>query len=518
MQHGNRVALALACATVAICAAVHLYRSPWSASSLDAEPDSVEYATVARRIATVGRASIVVGGQERPSRYAPWFPAMLAPAYAVAPGEPGASIIPVLILACCGVVAAFLIAKQAGGAIGGILAAALLVHLRTFHGMARLVMSDVPALSLTLMAIAVSVRGRDTRRSQLAVGALLAAAAAIRPLYAVFLLPAVLPAILARQVSWSKLLALFAPTALVGVVTALYNRLTFGSWTRTGYNYWNAVPYDYRNLVVNAQYLSRNLTLLATSSIWLTVVAGAVGLLVLILRRSPDTVRLRWFAVLGALPMSLMHMVYYYPEYRFHLPLLALCLIAAATAASATLPERLRRSPALVTAVALACAASCWPSSQPVPQRRLVAQSIARAIPQNAVLVSNTSAVYLQPLVLAETQRMYVPLSHQTQYANMLIVRRRVANPIPPPASAIDYRCEGLARGGAEEVFPFTALTDASRLQTIVWSRRPVYLDISSLPDAGPSLRTLEQNFRLVPLQGCPWVLQMLPVQPRQGR
>src|SRR5207247_2471767 len=77
---------------LAAIAAVVLYRSAYDASDLDVVPDSVEYALVAARLASEGSLGISLEGRLLPSRYSPWFPIVLAPAYVLLGDDPGNAI------------------------------------------------------------------------------------------------------------------------------------------------------------------------------------------------------------------------------------------------------------------------------------------------------------------------------------------------------------------------------------------------------------------------------------------
>ena len=77
------------------------------------------------------------------------------------------------------------------------------------------------------------------------------------------------------------------PVVCVTCATALYNAHTFGSWRRSGYHYWTAVPYDFPTLVWSPRYISNNLFVLAAKQSVLIMLLGLAGFLLLRRRQNP---------------------------------------------------------------------------------------------------------------------------------------------------------------------------------------------------------------------------------------
>src|SRR5688500_1964040 len=90
----HKAAHALLIALLLAMAVIRFARTPYEAGGRLVEPDGAEYATAGHRLATLGTLDIDVGGVRYPIRYPPTFSALLlAPVYAIAPGEIGNGIV-----------------------------------------------------------------------------------------------------------------------------------------------------------------------------------------------------------------------------------------------------------------------------------------------------------------------------------------------------------------------------------------------------------------------------------------
>ena len=97
-----------------------LYRAPYSASSLEIVPDSVEYAVGAQRIALLGRYDIAINHVAYPPRYAPWFSTdSLADLSWLTRGEMGSGILVVFAFALGGVLALYAVGCRLGAEWSG---------------------------------------------------------------------------------------------------------------------------------------------------------------------------------------------------------------------------------------------------------------------------------------------------------------------------------------------------------------------------------------------------------------
>lgn len=531
---------------VALFAVVWLYRSPRSASDLEIVPDSVEYAVVAQRLATLGRVNIAIDGRTYPTRFAPWFSIVISPLYRLFPHTLGIGILAVLAAGVCGALAAYSIGRRLAGDWGGAAAALLLVTYKGYAAMARLLMTDVPMTAAALCACALYLRmslSSRQSRSEFVTAGLLSALAFLMRLEG---LAIVMPFALLAGKRMANLCAVLLPPVLAGLATLTYDRVTFGSWLRTGYNYWCAVPYDYPNLVFSTRYIHTNLAyLLARQSIY-AIALGALGLVLLIgsaRHAEREAVRVRgvsdapdasdesnapslraareraaaWrvvaFGLLAALPISVFHLFYAYPGWRFNLAGYALgCVLGGAGIAAAFRELRRTAAPHLAvappilpltlgaaTAFAAVTAVRRPPRS---PDRLLAAEAIARCTPPNAVILTSIDAVYLEPLALRGTARQVIPLSRKTEYASKYVTKRRIPVLLPPPLSFQDLRAPALLRGGSKEVVPFTAAERPNLIERLIRAGRPVYLDRAFLPGEGRVPDFVSAHFTVAPA-GC---------------
>jgi 4-amino-4-deoxy-L-arabinose transferase-like glycosyltransferase len=498
-----------------LAAATRLSRSPWRASDLAIVPDSGEYAVGAQRFATLGRYDIEIAGVAYPPRYPPWFSvAVLAPAYWVAPAEIGAGIVPVLLFALAGVWAAFRIGRRLAGEWGGAASAAVLACDMTYGTLSREIMSDVPAAVLVLWGCDLYLKRSqrpELERSSWCAGILGACAGALRVESLAVLLPFVVRAAREREGRALRLLSLLWPSLVLAGATALVQHAAFGDWRRNGYMFWCPVPCDYPRLAFSLENLSMNLK--AASHPWLfaPAILGAVGAASLLARGSAPAARLLAFAALAALPGSLVHLFFFFPQTRFNLPLVVLACAIGGAGTVALLPEPWRRR-AWFGSVLLGLVPLALPRlPEEEPNRRIIADALAKATPEDAVIVSAIDAVYLEPLVIRGTRRRVVPVSRKVEYASKAVAWKRV-DPLDPPARGpLDHRAPGLFRGGAVDVCAFTADEKPELLAAWVREGVPVYVDRSFLPMQFPKREVEALGLELVKDPERPWLSRLAP-------
>lgn len=510
-----RAALSAALALVLIWSLAFLYRSPYSASSLETVPDSVEYAVAAWRLATLGGLNIAINGRAYPSRYPPGFSLLLAPAYTLAPGSLGIGILVVLGFALVGVGAAIAIGRRAGGLWGGVGAALALLLFKQYRDMSRLVMTDVPAAACGLAgcAIYLRLRRRSHALDELCAGLLSALALALRVDMAAVALPFVL--LMAQRRRWWGVARVVAPMLAVLAATAMYNQAVFGDWRRNGYHYWTAVPYDYPWLVWSPRYIHANLNSLLAKQALLALAIGGVGVWVLRRTRPNLLRRTLLYLCLAAGPGSVAHLFYFSTGLRFYLLPLSIWTLLGGAGLAALLPARIR-SRSWTVSLLLALALPAWAPVHKLfhilPARRVVADRLARSTPADAVIVTGLDPVYFTALVRGGSARTDVPTSRDVEYASKVVTLRRIAHPVPAPMLG-HPRSPGMFRGGARDVIAWTAEGHPRNLLAYALSGRPIYLDLSF---AGPGWPTpaLRQLFRFQPVAGAPGLMRLLPRPP----
>ncbi len=520
-------------ALVVLAAAVLLFRLPSLASNLESFPDSVEYATVGIRLATHGTFDITLNGASYPSTYQPWFSMLLlAPVYKLLGPEPGNGVLPVFLFGLAGIAAAFFVGRRVSGLAGGCLAALFVLILPDYRLCGRIVLTDVPAAAVVLALGAVYLRLRSDaagapRGLAAAAALLLGLAAALRPATAALVIPFLL---LARAQSggrklWWAVLFLLPLLALAGM-EAWFNACVFGDPFRNGRTFWCAVPWDYPALAFNAGYVRLNLSMLLESgAVYLAVVLGLLHLLVRRLRPVRDAVAafsgdayraLGLFVLLGIGPLVAFHLVFFYPDPRFFLPLTVLLAAAAGALAGRFLARVPPRTLVLAQAGVLALAVAIRFAQPPdVPKRKLAAEAIRDLTPSNAVIITGIDAAYLGTMLGAGDPRFIVPISRHVEYASKVICPVRVDHPDPPPAGPRDHRCRGLARGGAMDVIHITATENLDWIVEEMRKGRPVFMHTAVPAEDVPVVQELGARF--VATQIAPWFYR-LDLPPDEAR
>jgi 4-amino-4-deoxy-L-arabinose transferase-like glycosyltransferase len=559
---------------ILLVAMLRLWRSPWSASDLAVIPDSVEYAVGAQRLATLGHYDIGIEGVAYPPRYPPWFSMLLWPAYVLAPDELGAGILVVFASALCAVAAAFVIGGRLAGEWGAVAAALALVCYGEFRRDATKIMTDVPALALALWACVVYLRmrsGEGRSAMWLFAGALCAAAFALRlellapcAPFGLLLLRgrsteryvqspsrsrAALASGLGVGFSWKRAALFASPVIAMMLASALYNQTTFGSWRRTGYQFWLPELHAEMSHLLSPHFIAANVAVLGSFGALTAIGFGIVGgwrlfrsrereVSVLESHSAPDTIpmdahgvnprsmqsasssgaqvpsssdarSLATFFVLGALPVTLFHLFYFYQDLRFHLFPLALLCIAAGAGMATLLDERARqRMRWALPWIALATIA-LPASSAPVPYRRIVAETLARETPSNAVIVSALEPVYLEPLLLRGSHRRVVPYARAVEYAGRRpeiewLSASRVAR--SSGAMSSPHHARDSVAPGRSLVCELTADEDSRRIAEWVRSGVPVVLDASFLLDDFPRERLLDTELEFEPSDEHAWL------------
>jgi hypothetical protein len=207
--------------------------------------------------------------------------------------------------------------------------------------------------------------------------------------------------------------------------------------------------------------------------------------------------------------MLLFHLFYYYPDDRFHIPLLAGTAVLAGSML-ALLPGpgketivKLLLPVALVLAMAARLAA---PAA--VPLRRVAAERVRENTPGNALIISAIDPVYLGRLAGHGSARRFVPLSRNVEYASALLVRKRVDDPRLRSLRWDDDRALALIRPHAEEAIRFVASERMDALATEVAHGTPVFFDSSFVDESEAKvLAELQTHFKL--LQRVPYLYQL---------
>lgn len=498
-------------------AAVVLYQSAYNASDLIPPPDAVEYALGAHRFVSEGSFTIAVQGQRFPPRYPPWFSVIfLAPAYEILGSEPGNAIYPIMFLGIAGIIIAFFLGRRISGDNGGVLAGLAVLSLPTYRLLGRRVMTDVPCavLLLGICLVYVHIRTSIEKRSSLFLlaGILIALSALIRPLASAAMLPFLLVVFSAPRLREKLLFIayLVGPLCLGAIATLIYNALTFGSMSRNGYQFWEPVPFDYLWLTLSPSYVATNL-----KTLWATKLPLLFGGLFLALgincrfrnrQASIDVIHWRRiraaleFLLLGTVPIVVFHLFYYWREFRFYLPALSV----AAAFMGAIVGGWLSKIPrvALLTiliATLVILSDRRFSAHESPPYRRLAVDRIRDYTPNTAIIIAAIEPVYLEYMVGKGSHRRVIPISRNIEYANRLIVRRKIPNLTPRPRNSLDQRSQGLINGGAKEAVPYVAAENLDDLRAELTKGSRVFVETTSMTRADIEVLIASQKFRFLP-------------------
>ncbi|HEX8491037.1 MAG TPA: glycosyltransferase family 39 protein, partial [Chthoniobacterales bacterium] len=409
-------------------AAIWLYRTPYSASNLEVLPDSVEYALAPLQLLETGRYEIIVEGRGLPPRYPPWFPVLvILPAYLLFGHEPGNAILPITVLAVGGVGLAYAIGKRISLTAGGVLAALVVLSVPAYGHWSAKVMTDVPCTTLMLGAclLYLHLRARSgAPRLYFAAGVLVAVTTLFRPVFASMLLPFLLAIVTQRKNLFLRTGALLTPVAAAAAATFTYNAATFGSPFRTGYKFWLPAPMDYPSMVFSLSHIRANLTVIGLIGVPILFLAFVAAIFLARSFRPAGFAASResyrgalLFFALTAGPILLFHIIYFFPDDRFYLPILAgLAVLTGSILGLVVGPGRETPLKVLLLVIFLVAVAVRLVPPAATPSRRLAADQVRQHTPENAVIISGIDPVYLARLAGRGSARRIVPLSRNVEF------------------------------------------------------------------------------------------------------
>ena len=482
-----RTTLLLAVLVAAVCT-VRLFRTPWSASGLAGEPESVESAVAARRLAEGRGLSFEVAGQALPPRTGSWFPAALAPAHLALPGEPGAGVLAVLAFSVAGCLSAFALGRRMAGDWGGVLAALAVACAPAFGAAAGSVRPEAPSAALLLLGACALARGwKHVEWRWLAASALcVVGAAALRPLCAWCALPIGLAG-LHRGRAWAGIGALALPFAALVGATALWNFWWFGDPLRTARAFWGTWPDGGPLPGLSASFVPEGLRELASPWVAGIAAAGALGAWRVRMAHREASAPVLAFALLGAAPMSVQQLLSPPEGAAAHLPLLALLGVLAGAGVASLLPEKPWRAAMPLPAAIASLAALVGTPREAIPVRRIAADGLARAVPRGAVLVTGINPAYLGPFLAGRSGATIVPATREVAYARL---RGPCGRPLAGPVADESIPAiERLARRGV-----------------------PVLVDTSSVPPGSRAWMALTSRLRPSGAsRRCAWAVRLRP-------
>lgn len=485
------------CLVVLISATLY-YRSTYHASNLAIVPDSVEYALAAHRWVTNGTYDILVGGQSYPPRYPPWFSiGLLAPFIQFFGGEPGAAIIPIYLFALAGALLTYRIAYRSAGLTGAGIATLCLFLVHAYAFYSRQVMTDVPCavaiLGASLLYLNLRAGVDHSLRTFLAAGALAAVAAAMRPAALTIVIPFFVQALgdQNRRSTVLRVAGLSLPVLTIFAAGTVYNSAVFGSAFRTGYHFWCPVPYEIAGMTLSTAYLPTNLNFFIRQAIMLPVVAAVLLYLASLQywrserNASPALLaagHLMTFLILGTGPLALIHLLYFFPDPRFFLPM-AMIAVSLIGVLAGGFFRRLKAEYVVAAQVIVLAMAIIWRIylPEPNPDRRIAADQIRRLTSDGDVVITGIDPAYLETILSDLPSRRIIPISRRVEYASKLIAPRPMADLAPPPGGWQDSRNKELARRGAVDPIVTTAADHLEALAKLAPTKKRLFLETSAI-------------------------------------
>jgi len=289
-------------AAILVSAAFRFYQPPEAARALSHVPDGVECTLAMRNLLDGHGFTLRLNGVDYPSRYQPWFSLFwVAPALLFADGNVLWAWTGCFAAALAAVAAAFELGRRIGGAACGLLLAAALAVFADFARFANVVMTEVPCTFLMICAALRWIRlcGETRVRfgSYLLFGLWCALAGALRSSALVLAALAILPLVKRspdRRSAAGALAAAWLPAIAVAAANAVWNKVVFGEFLRSGYHFWDPYSYDTLSTTFHWRYLAPNLSDYASQLNLLFLLIPALFLgaaLPLLRRRVPEAAR-----------------------------------------------------------------------------------------------------------------------------------------------------------------------------------------------------------------------------------
>lgn len=236
-------------------------------------PDGLEYAAAAANLAD-GRGPVMhFGGYSYPSRYTEGYPLMLAGAWPILGGKPARLYWVTIVMGLLAIAALYSLTLALFGRVSAALSALLLTLSPIFLSYSTLVLSDVPTLTITLLAALALVRVTESESaamarntlswSALVLGLLAGFTVMIRPTNAAMIAGVVLclamvpPAGAGLKIRQMILAALAFAVGFAAfpILQAQQNRLYLGHAAANGYAWWVPEVYGSLGKTFSAAYL-----------------------------------------------------------------------------------------------------------------------------------------------------------------------------------------------------------------------------------------------------------------------
>jgi len=493
------------------------FQTPFGAENYEMAPDPAEYALGARLLSERAAYYMTLDGQSLPFRYPPWFSFFFLMPVFLVPGVSalGSAVFPVTAMSLLGVVLAFLIGRRLSGTAGAVLAGVFLLLPGSYRFLARNIMADVPVAVIYLAGwfLYLLMRERPGRAGFFAAGLLAAFGAALKPTAAVVALPFFVLAAASREEWKGKVTAatlVCFPLAGLAAATLAYNTAVFGDAFRSGYHFWSPVPYDFPHLIFDPAYSGANLTeVLNNTGIFLFVLVIPGMLLPLSRIREQESgaqeavgrTDLRhslYYASYTLLPTFLFYLLYFWPSFRFYLPVeIMLAVLAGACIGGFLTAFRfpVRSLPLGMFCILLITVLFRFSPLSPQAERRRVLQEMFSNTPADAVIISGFDPLFLSALAGEDNQRVFIPVSARVEYASKRVAWQRLSfGNVQPRSLGEAYRLLEVHKEAAKVLAP-SAIDGPERISGFLDRQRPIFLETRMVSAA--EISQLESLFTL---------------------
>ncbi len=466
-------------------AAFLLYLPSELGAALTIPPDSSEYSICLVNLFEHGKFGFTLNGEWYPSRYSPWFSlTCLTPAYLLSGGNPLCFHWAILAFSLVLLVLIFEFGRRVGLGWAAPVPPLLLMFLPDFVFYSRVVMTEIPYTALlavnTLLFARFAAARNHSRRLCLVAGALVAWLGMVR-VTGIPMILAFVAVLVVKRESWrsaiKRILLVVLPSSAYILGNLSYNRVVFGNFFRSGYNYWVSVPCDFPKITFNmdnagtvAYMLTHETiglfmiaTVFLTLAFWLSVILGRFGGV----RGNGWFVAATSYLFLQTLALALLYGGYYWADTRFFLPIticfLPLAIFAVMTILSACCGFHLRIP--LTVAVIVLCLVVVVRArtrylymAEGRPIWLAEAQIASAVLPPGSVVLQQGDPNVLDHFGFRDRGIRLFPIRRDFDYVKHMTAPRRINHLVDAPESVEQTILPALVSSGVCGLpFPFVA-------------------------------------------------------------
>ncbi len=504
---------------------------PREGPDLKQRPDALEYGVAARTLAQRGAYALPIGGVDYPPRYPPGFPMLAAPFVLLRGGDVAGARDAALCFGVLAILVTGFLGYLAAGLAGAVGAAIVVAFSRGAVDASRIAMSETASMLLVATALAAGAaaawrRPRGAVRVSLLFVAGVVTATAFLVRYTNLAL--VVPVLLFygtrhayAPVRPARAVVAFGLPVLAGVIAELArHKATFGAWLRDGYHFWVPDIYDKPGLVFSVRYAVRgveglnergNLAVYADAlsgrgeELYPALVAAValLGLLrSLVIVRTCPVARWLLLVTITVVPAILLfHVLYFWQQERFLLPLLPLIAVLAGAGVEGVRQALARVSKPVGVVVAILLIALLghqlgtprWAERQarpripPPPPLTAVLPGLDSELARDSIVIVNFPVTFAIPALGERREIMVTNRADADPHLNRIALHRLAGKGGRTPG------IRSLAAGG---------LPDAAGLDHVlqwVHERRPAYYVYAAAEAAGgPGIVDLSTRADLV--------------------